>query len=40
MVEEIRWPCPWNRIEFAIYLDQIIYLGCQQILKHPPETRS
>ena len=36
---EVMWPCPWNCIEFAIYLDRIIYRGCQQILKHTPETR-
>jgi|SRR6266850_7228271 len=33
------WPCPWNRIEFAIYLDRIIYRGLSRILKHTPETR-
>lgn len=37
---EVMWPYPWNRIEFAIYLDRIIYHGCQQILKYTPETRS
>jgi hypothetical protein len=37
---EVMWPCPWNRIEIAIYLDRIIYRGCQQILKYTPETRS
>jgi hypothetical protein len=37
---KLRWPCPWNRIEFTIYLDRIIYHGCQPILKHTPEPRS
>ena len=33
------WPCPWNRIEFAVYLDRIIYRGLSRILKHTPETQ-
>jgi len=27
------WPCPWNCIEFTIYLDRIIYRGLSGILK-------
>ena len=39
-IVEVMWPCPWNCIEFAIYLDPIIYRGCQPILKHTPAPRS
>lgn len=37
---EVMWPCPWNCLEFAVYLDRIIYRGCQPILKHTPAPRS
>ena len=29
----LMWPCPWNCIEFTIYLDRIIYRGLSGILK-------
>ena len=39
---EVMWPCPWNCIEITIYLDRIIYHGCQQYLstRPSPEVRS
>ena len=39
---EVMWPCPWNCIEITIYLDRIIYHGCQEYLstRPRPEVRS